>query len=198
MPPRHKFIRLRGYDYAQGGAYFVTINTYGRRHLLGRVVAGTANTDAFVELSDDGLIVQECWDGIPVHFPGVFTDAFQIMPDHLHGIVVIGAAHGPAADNGAARAAVGNGAAGPVWSMRCIDATDPRPRGSKPRSLSAIVGSFKSAATKRINLLRGTPGAPVWQHNYHDRIIRDGGEHERIAQYIHDNPTKWANDPGNR
>lgn len=185
MQPRHKFTRLRGYDYAQGGAYFVTINTYDRRHWLGRVVAGTANTDAFVELSDDGLIVQECWDGIPVHFPGVFTDAFQIMPDHLHGIVVIGAA----ADNGAA---------GAVRSMRCIDATDPRPRGSKPRSLSAIVGSFKSAATKRINLLRGTPGAPVWQHNYHDRIIRDGGEHERIAQYIHDNPTKWANDPGNR
>lgn len=189
-PNRHKFTRLRGYDYAQGGAYFVTMNTHDRRHLFGRVVGGRGGApaiqDAVMELNAAGNIVQECWDAIPAHFPGVFTDAFQIMPDHLHGIVVIGDA--PQTDGAAAT--------GPIGSMRCIDATDPRPRGAKPRSLSAIVGSFKSAATKRINLLRGTPGAPVWQHNYHDRIIRDAGEHERIAQYIFDNPMKW--DPGSR
>jgi len=189
---RHKHTRMHGYDYAQGGAYFVTINTHDRGHMFGRVVAGRCDAstqqDPFMELSDHGRVVQECWDAIPEHFPGVFTDAFQIMPNHMHGVVVIGDVPGSSG-------VTTTDAAG---SMRCIDATEHRPRGSKPRSLSAIVGSFKSAATKRINLMRGTPGAAVWQHNYHDRIIRDADEHDRIAQYIFDNPVNWANDPKNR
>lgn len=197
MPLRHKFTRLRGYDYTQGGAYFVTMNTHDRGHLFGRVVAagpGGASTppdprEPFMELNDHGRIVQECWDAIPAHFPGVFTDAFQIMPNHVHGVVVIGDAMGT---DGAVGDPSGRGGASTLHIM------DGRPRGAKPRSLSAIVGSFKSAATKRINLLRGTPGAPVWQHNYHDRIIRDAGEHERIAQYIFDNPANWASDPETR
>lgn len=188
---RHKFTRLRGYDYAQCGAYFVTMNTHGRGHLFGRVVSGPGGAstiqDPFMELNDHGRIVQECWDAIPAHFPGVFTDAFQIMPDHLHGIVVIG-------DGPGAAAADDHDGRGSATTLRDHD----RPRGSKPRSLSAIVGSFKSAAARRINQLRGTPGAPVWQRNYHDRIIRNANEHERIAQYIFDNPSNWANDPDNR
>lgn len=200
-PTRHKFTRLRGYDYAQCGAYFVTMNTHDRSHLFGRVVAGRGGAstpqDPFMELNDHGRIVQECWDAIPAHFPGVFIDAFQIMPDHVHGVVVIGdpVASMHASTNTLINEPDGRGSA---TTQQITDGADGRPRGSKPRSLSAIVGSFKSAAAKRINLRRCTPGAPVWQHNYHDRIIRDPDEHERIAQYIYDNPANWANDPENR
>jgi putative transposase len=66
-----------------------------------------------------------------------------------------------------------------------------RPRGPRPRSLGSIVGSFKSAVTKQINDYWGTPSSPIWQRNYHDRIIRNGSEIDRIRKYIDDNPATW-------
>ena len=72
-----------------------------------------------------------------------------------------------------------------------------RPRGADPGSLGAIVGSFKSYAAYRINGLRGTLGAPVWQRNYYERVIRDDCELERAREYILDNPRKWAEDKHN-
>ncbi|MBK9763035.1 MAG: hypothetical protein KBA60_07225 [Flavobacteriales bacterium] len=187
MTTYHKYTRLRGYDYSIGGAYFITINTLGRSHLFGRVVDPS---DPYMELNDHGRIVQQCWDSIPKHFINVHLDAFQIMPDHLHGIVVIAelggsnAANGPNAAKGSRHASTLQG--------------DGRPCGVRPRSLGSIVGSFKSAATKRINELRGSHGSPLWQHNYHDRVIRNAQEHARIAKYISENPAKWANDMKHR
>jgi len=61
-------------------------------------------------------------------------------------------------------------------------------------SLPTIIRSFKSAATKHINHHRTTPGAPVWQRNYYERVIRDAAEWHAIRQYIIDNPIKWADD----
>lgn len=205
MQIRHKYTRLRGYDYAAEGAYFVTINTHDRSHLFGNIV-GDAN-GARINLSAQGQIVQECWDVIPDHFPNVHLDTFQIMPDHIHAVVVILNGGG---DNTESQSPT-DGLSGPIdlgsvvgYAAGVVAGSSGRgsastlrgergPYGVKPRSLGAIVGSFKSAATKRINLLRGTPGALVWQHNYHDRIIRDAAEHDRIAAYIADNPAKWMN-----
>jgi len=200
MTTYHKYTRLRGYDYSRGGAYFITINTLNRLQLFGRVVADPS--EPYMDLNDHGRIVQQCWDSIPAHFTQVHLDAFQIMPDHLHGIVIVGelgrsnAANDTNAANGtnAADGLYGGNGSRHASTLR----GDGRPRGVKPRSLGSIVGSFKSAATKRINELRGSSGAPFWQHNYHDHIIRDPLEHERIAKYIFDNPAKWANDPKNR
>jgi len=189
MTTYHKYTRLRGYDYSRGGAYFITINILDRQQLFGRVVADPR--EPCMELNDHGRIVQQCWDSIPMHFIHVHLDAFQIMPDHLHGIVVIGELDGSNGVNAANAAGGMYGANGSRHASKLRG--DGRPRGVKPRSLGSIVGSFKSAATKRINLLRGCPGTPIWQHNYHDRIIRDPLEHERIAKYIFDNPAKWAN-----
>ncbi|MFZ1693083.1 MAG: hypothetical protein WAT74_07815, partial [Flavobacteriales bacterium] len=186
----------RGYDYAAEGAYFVTINTHDRSHLFGNIVADA--NGARINLSAHGQIVQDCWDFIPDHFPNVHLDTFQIMPDHIHAIVVILNGNGDPTDpiidrpssSMALRFVPGAGAGrGSASTLR----GERRPNGVAPRSLGAIVGSFKSAVTKRINLLRGTPGALVWQHNYHDRIIRDAAEHDRIAAYIADNPAKWMN-----
>ncbi len=72
-----------------------------------------------------------------------------------------------------------------------------RSSGPARGSLGAVVGSFKSAATRGINRVRGSPGVPVWQRNYHDRIIRDEDELLRIRTYIRENPLRWAVDPEN-
>lgn len=66
-----------------------------------------------------------------------------------------------------------------------------------PGSLGAIVLQFKSAAAKRINEMRKSPGAPVWQRNYYERVVRNEEDLMRIREYIFDNPRKWAEDPDN-
>ena len=69
--------------------------------------------------------------------------------------------------------------------------------GPPKRSLGTIIGSYKSAATKAINQSRGAAGAPVWQRNYYEHIIRDDADLNRIRQYIWDNPARWQEDPEN-
>ena len=71
------------------------------------------------------------------------------------------------------------------------------PRGSPSGSLGAIIGSFKSAVTRQINVRRGTPGTPAWQRNYYEHIIRDDDDYVRIAAYIVNNPRRWAEDQEN-
>lgn len=76
-------IRLQGYDYSQSGAYFVTICTFQRQHLFGEV------NDGEMQLNVIGQIVSAIWQKIPKHFPNVELDKFILMPDHLHGIIII-------------------------------------------------------------------------------------------------------------
>ncbi len=179
-PKRHhrRSIRLKGYDYTQPGAYFVTICTHNREPLFGRVVDGEMVLNAF------GEIVWACWGEIPDHFPHVELDAFVVMPNHVHGIIWIvdhpGATH--AQNVGATHAQnVGATHALPLQG----------PRGPVSGSLGAIVGSFKSAVTRRINELRGTPGARVWQRNYYEHIIRNERALNAIRRYIVENPLRW-------
>lgn len=123
--------------------------------------------------------VEDAWREISVHFPQVRTDEFVIMPDHVHGILwILGS------DVVAQHAAL----------LRPIVRGHPA---VLPGSLGAIVRSFKSAATKRINEIRGTPGAPVWQRNYYERVIRNDVELNRTREYIHLNPLQWALDQEN-
>ncbi len=120
------------------------------------------------------------WDAIPEHFPAVATDSFVMMPNHVHGIVRIlrersvGAQHAaPLRSGGARRFAV------------------------LPGSLGAIIRSFKAASTKRINEIHRTPGTPVWQRNYYERVIRDERELAAVREYIALNPLKWELDHEN-
>jgi putative transposase len=76
-------IRLRGYDYTQNGVYFVAICTHARAHRFGQV------NDGAVELSPAGQLLDRCWQALPRHFSFVTTDAYVIMPDHIHGILAI-------------------------------------------------------------------------------------------------------------
>jgi putative transposase len=103
-----------------------------------------------------------------VHFPYVMLDDFVVMPDHVHGILSIRDCR--------------------VGSPPAVARFGYPP----PNTLSSIVGAFKAAASKRINADRLTRGAPVWQRNYYERVIRCKAELERVRVYIATNPIRWA------
>lgn len=174
-PEKHhrRSIRLRHYDYRAPGSYFVTICTYQRLCLFGDVVNGKMRLNAF------GEAVNDCWQAIPQHFSQVSGDAFVVMPNHVHGIVVIS-----------------GGMVGEGRAMPCPDRDDRIREFGKPiaGSLPTIVGSFKSAATKHINQIRGAKGSPVWQRNYYEHIIRDDAALANIRRYIRNNPAVWHED----
>lgn len=183
QPPKyHKHIRLRRNDYRQG-VYFVTLCTVRRQELFGRIAGD--GTDALMELNDAGRIVGECWGAIPDHFPHARLDQTQIMPDHLHAIIALA----PPSGNGSTQWVDATGA---LADDRGMDNVPARPRGPVPGSLGAIIASFKSETTKRINRLNGISGQRLWQPGYYERAIRQqGGEYGRIAQYIAENPANW-------
>jgi putative transposase len=183
LPQRHT-IRWRGYDYANVGAYYLTICTQDRLHLFGRIVDGVMHP------SPIGEWAQRCWNVIPDHMSHVDVGEFVVMPNHVHGIVVI-----------RERLVVPVG--GDHDRPQRPPAPPTPPTNSTGRtmpvvpvgSLGRIVRAYKSAVTRmayRDGLL--PQGTPVWQRNYWDRVIRDDGEHERIAKYIRDNPMKWERD----
>ena len=181
-PARHhrQSIRLRGYDYTQAGADFLTIVVRERECLLGDIVAGE------MRLNDCGRIVAAEWQKLPARFPHVTLDALIAMPNHLHGIIVI-VGKGEAFANKRNESLDESG--------ECFAPTAPRqPMGTTPGSLGAIIQNFKSTSTRRVNVLRQTPGLPLWQRNYFERIIRDERELNRIREYIVNNPLKWALD----
>jgi REP element-mobilizing transposase RayT len=178
-------IRLRGYDYAQAGAYFITLVAAGRECLFGEVVDGVAHLSAW------GQIAREEWDRTAVLRPYVSLDAFMIMPNHVHGIVVI---EPPPDDSvGAQRRCA------PTPTADSIpDHEPPQAFGQlAARSLAAIVRAYKSSVTYRINTLRDTEGAPVWQRNYYEHIIRNERDLNAIRDYIEANPMNWERDTEN-
>jgi len=175
MSRRHnrRSIRLKGYDYTQPGAYFVTICTRDRTHLFGHVVDGA------MELSPYGEIVREEWFRTAVVRPCVrlHENEFTVMPNHVHGILWI----------------VGDpvGATGPVAPTTMTTDDVHRPHGPASGSIGAIMAQFKSVVTKRINIARRSPGASVWQRNYYEHIIRNDRALHAIRRYIVDNPRRW-------
>ncbi len=168
-------IRLKSYDYAQPGTYFVTVCTHRLGNLFGEVVDGK------MILNVMGRIVEEEWRKTPKIRPYVKLDEYVIMPNHLHGIVMIVDDHPNV------------GATGPVAPTENLG----RPKGPQPGSLGAIIGQFKPAVTKRINRMRDTPGQSVWQRNYYEHIIRDERSLHRIQQYVDNNPQQWHLDSYN-
>ena len=166
-PARHhrRSIRLKGYDYSRAGAYFVTMCIYRRECLLGEVVNGE------MVLNEYGRVVCEYWEWIPKQYPHVDLDEWTVMPNHMHGIIVM---------------VDGNGRGG----SRTAPTT-------KRKSLGRLVGAFKTVSTKCINQLRQIPDGPFWQRNYHEHIIRDERSLNNIRRYIRANPRMWINDVEN-
>jgi REP element-mobilizing transposase RayT len=189
-PSRHhrRSIRLPGYDYRSAGAYFVTICTHQRELLFEDPVLRR--------------VAEALWLRIPRHFPHVQLDAWVVMPNHVHGILVItgDTCRGEASPETLSPTnPMVSGGTGSAEQAVAEDAS-PLPQrraGLAPGSLGAIVGNFKSVTARRINRLRGTPGAPVWQRNYYEHVVRDERALNAIRQYIADNPARWAWDTYN-
>jgi len=181
-PDRHnrRSIRLQGHDYSQAGVYFITICTQDRACLFGDVVNGD------MRLNDAGRIVQAVWYGLPNHHSGIGLDAFVVMPNHVHGVVVIGTAF------------VGAIHESPLQKQPLPTQSGPAHIADRRRMLlSKIIGRFKMVSAKQINVLRETPGIPVWQRNYYEHVIRNEDYLNHIRQYILDNPLRWDLDREN-
>ena len=183
---RRRSIRLAGYDYSQEGAYFVTICANKRECLLGKV-AGDA-----MWLGDTGRMVAATWQELHLHYPGVDLDAFVIMPNHLHGIIILTVGAGPRA--------CPTIAAGP---RACPESG--QPQGVAPTEylcLPDVVHRFKSLTTARYLLaVRAKRWPPfsgrLWQRNYYEHVIRNEEELNKIRRYVWDNPLQWAFDREN-
>ena len=184
VPHARHSIRLQGFDYSRAGTYFVTICVRMGDCIFGDVVAGR------VRLNTAGRTAAKCWLETPTHFPNVTLDAFVVMPNHLHGILVIDRISTGRADIPVMRG-VGAQHAAPLHFRDSSSRRDESARVA-PGSLGAIVRSFKSATTQRINQMRRTPGEKVWQRNYYDRIIRNEAEFYRARGYILSNPDRWT------
>jgi putative transposase len=173
-------IRLKGYDYSQPGAYFVTIVTHQRETLFGEIVNGE------MRLNPLGKLVKKCWLTISIHFPQARLDEFVIMPNHLHGIIFLSMGEA-SADNALTLL---------KYPMQA-DASPLPPMGTKPQSLGAIIQNFKSISTRLTNSLYFNSGSKLWQRNYYEHIVRDERELSRIRQYICNNPLQWETDQEN-
>jgi REP element-mobilizing transposase RayT len=179
-PTKHhrRSIRLKGYDYTQPGIYFITLVTFQRKLIFGDIL------DGVMRLNNIGRIVKAEWLRTTEIRPYVTLDEYVIMPNHIHGIIIIN-------DNNSPVGATG----GSPLQTRQTDIKSPH--GPAPQSLGAMIAGFKSAATRQLNRTRNTPGKPVWQRNYYDHIIRDEEEWDHIRKYIQANPSQWQTDREN-
>ena len=166
---RHRrSIRLQVHDYAAPGAYAVTFCTHQRECWL----ASVEGTGAVA--TEMGAVVEDHLRSLRRWFPLAHVDTFVVMPNHVHAIIVIRA-----------------GQTQPSNDVRAQEL-----RGSRPRSIPAIVQNVKSVFARRIHALRGTPGAPVWQRDYYERVLREN-EVEHARAYIAANPARWNKDAHN-
>ena len=155
--------RLTDYDYSQNGYYFVTLCAKDKREFFGSIAEGK------MDLNKYGEIVNRCWYELPVHYLNCSSDAFVVMPNHLHGIIVINNED-----------AVGNG-------------LKPFPT----HGLSEIMRGFKTFSSRRINEIKDFDKFQ-WQKSFYDHIVRDEESLRRIREYICFNPLKWEMDIENR
>jgi putative transposase len=211
-------IRLPGYDYSEAGAYFVTICIHNRLCLFGNI------SDGKMALTDSGLMAQTTWYELPKFYPGVQVDAFQIMPNHLHGIIILQGINyqssvgaGPRACPNMAGQPQGvaptrnqmNVGAGPcarpdqgIKGQEQKTGQARRPAPTKILSLPDVVHHFKTMTTKRyIDGVKQWGWAPfpgkLWQRNYYEHIIRNEKEMNEIREYIANNPKQWDLDQEN-
>jgi putative transposase len=162
--------RLRDWNYAARGWYFVTICIENKRGYFGRII------DAQQYLSALGEYAEACWREIPSHHKNVTLDEFIVMPNHVHGIIVI---DGPGCMPPLRR----RGERRPVQPLPAVS--------PKASSLGGVVRSYKSA----VSTWAHAKGLKFnWQPRFHDRIIRGKNSLENIRQYIRNNPINWEKD----
>ena len=178
--------RLSNWDYSSNASYFITICTANREHYFGTII------DTKMQLTLMGEFACKCWTDIPNHFPHFYLDEFIVMPNHVHGIVMI---EKPYIDNNSLPPIVEPRHA---LTLRKTDINElaensrhPRYQNQGKNTISSMVGSFKSAVTKYCNENKLRFG---WQTRFHDHVIRDSNEFYSIRNYIIKNPGNWNTD----
>jgi len=164
-------IRLKGYDYTQAGAYFITICSYQRGHVFGEIIDGE------MKLNPWGEIARAEWFKTTElrSYVELYEDEFVVMPNHAHGIIWLNENVG-ARRRRAPTEKFGQPVAG---------------------SIPTIVRAYKSAVTHAINGLENSRGCVIWQRNYYEHVIRNEKELSVIARYIYYNPFNWQLDRDN-
>ena len=176
--------RLQGYDYGQNGAYFITICTKNRIHYFGEIINSVetqhlasqeTHNNASLQMTTIGAVTNENWLKIPEHFSFVILDEFVVMPNHVHGILVIS----KETHNDASLQEIG-------YANKF---------GPQSGNISSVIRGYKAAVksfatTNKIEF--------AWQSRFYDRIIRDEDEMKRIRKYIVENPDNWFRDSNNK
>ena len=193
--PVREVNRLKQYDYSQAGYYFVTLCIQSRVCLLGDIV-----NDNMIP-NDAGKMIESSWRELPDHCDGLEIDSCQIMPNHLHGILVLADTSFP--HRTPAPAHIRHRRGRPL----CLPGSDPDSTGQPQRvvptaSLSNVIGRFKSLTTSRyIDSVKhhqwSAFGKKLWQRSFHDHVIRNDQDLGRVREYIQNNPLKWALDEDN-
>jgi len=171
-------IRLKGFNYATPGAFFVTVCTQERQCLFGEISAGK------IRLSDQGRMLHDAWDELPTRFPFIELDQFVVMPNHVHGIIVL-------TNSTSGRSTADGSSQG-----------DHKDRPDGTGTLGRVVQAFKSTTTHEYILgVRQHGWLPfpgkLWQRNYYERVIRNEEELQRVREYISNNPLTWETDEEN-
>ena len=177
---RRRSLRLKGYDYTHMGAYFVTIVTQGRSCLFGEVVGKE------MRLNEAGEMMGGIWEALPQRFPVIEIDMFVVMPNHLHGIIVINQPN-----RATTRVAPTEAMDGEVEILT-----------TKQSALGDVTGAYKSLTT--VEYVRGVKmmkwamfSGRLWQRNYYEHVVRHDESLRDLQQYILDNPAQWAFDKEN-
>ena len=173
--------RLQSWDYGNNGSYFITICTKNREHLFGEIL------NEEMHLNEIGNIADKYWKEIPIHFPFIELGNYVVMPNHVHGILIIDKNR---IDQTSCR------------DKACLVSTTTTHESNKTngqmrcqnqgkKTISSVTGSFKSVVTKNANLKNSDF---AWQPRFHDHLIRDAESFERIQIYIKNNPKNWKED----
>ncbi|MCB0731480.1 MAG: transposase [Ignavibacteriae bacterium] len=158
--------RLKFWNYSQNGYYFVTICSKNQKKYFGEI------SNSEIILSDLGKLAQKYWKAIPQHYPFVNLDVFIIMPNHIHGIIII--------DKNVE-----------TQNFASLQHSEGNKFGPQSQNLGAIIRGFK-AAVKKYAVINNIPFS--WQPRFYDRIIRNERELFNIRKYIVYNPYKWEDD----
>ena len=196
-PDKHhrRSIRLKGYDYSSKGMYYITLCVNKRLCLFGDI------EDGEMKLNDAGKIVDRIWQEIPKYYPFVEIDEHTLMPNHLHGIIILNNENVGAPPCGRPLMNPDNGQAQGPANGKYGQAQGPAPT-VKRLSLGDVVGRFESFTMYQYILgIKNHQWKPfhkkLWQRNYYEHIIRNENELNKIRKYIIDNPLNWEADEEN-
>ena len=184
LPYRASF-RIPGFDYSSSNWYYITICSHGRESIFGDVIdlvgarrgSPVSHSREKISLNQIGQIANQCWLDIPNHYSNVKLDEYIIMPNHVHGIIIINTQTTRANNDS------------PLQRIQIQQSI--KIHGTS-NTIGAIVRGYKIGVTKWCR--QNTNLYDVWQRNYYEHIIRDEGELSHIRQYIRDNPKNWETD----